>query len=383
MSTDDGLRSAPLRQRVPKAVEEARASVPLAAAGARAPLPIKNPPTLAPWPGTLDEIPERAPPGLMPGRRRLGACRGVWDPGLPQRGRRGLRGAGPQRPDSGMAIAIAQRIQGHGDAIVPHQRMGVQQLEDGQPRLDRDPQGERRVRPGLPRQAHQAPSGAAALPIIDHGGWAAEEGRHTAWTEAHLAAFDHAPAGLRCRGLCAVRPAPEEELVGLQGLQQAWGVGSNPRARCCLAGTGGREAGCVRWACRGTTAGDSGCSASPRRLPRGSRASASQVWSIRARARAVQGGASVSRTSCGCPGSGRRTSSEDVLRVWGSVRGASRSTRPARGKRCRSRPNGSEGMPVTWLCGGSGAWPGSMGRSRSSRAHAVWDARVARSKRAR
>jgi hypothetical protein len=120
MIADDSLRGTPLRQRVPKDVEDTRDIVPLAAtrSNERATLPIKNQHTVEPVPGNLDEIPEIDKPGLMRGRRRLGAFRRVGDPGLPRRVRMRLLVERHHLPDGGMAIAIAQRIQGHFHAIV-------------------------------------------------------------------------------------------------------------------------------------------------------------------------------------------------------------------------------------------------------------------------
>jgi hypothetical protein len=120
MIADDGLRGAPLRQRLPKDVEDAREILPLQAARSndRATIPIKNQHTVEPVPGNLDEIPEIDKPGLMRGRRRLRAFRRVGDPGLPRRVRMRLLGERHHLPDGGMAIAIAQRIQGHFHALV-------------------------------------------------------------------------------------------------------------------------------------------------------------------------------------------------------------------------------------------------------------------------
>ena len=57
MITDDGLRSAPLRQRLPKDVEDTREILPLEATRSndRATIPIKNQHTVEPLPGNLDE----------------------------------------------------------------------------------------------------------------------------------------------------------------------------------------------------------------------------------------------------------------------------------------------------------------------------------------
>jgi hypothetical protein len=58
MSTDDGLRGAPLRERVPKDLEDPREILPLEAARSDdgPTVSIKNQHTIEPLPGNLDEI---------------------------------------------------------------------------------------------------------------------------------------------------------------------------------------------------------------------------------------------------------------------------------------------------------------------------------------
>jgi hypothetical protein len=109
MITDDGLRGAPLRERVPKDVEDTRDIVPLEAARSddRATIPINNQHTLEPLPGNLDERPESDTPDLMRRRRRLGALSGVRNTWLPGRSRMRLLVQGDHLPDGGMARAIA------------------------------------------------------------------------------------------------------------------------------------------------------------------------------------------------------------------------------------------------------------------------------------
>jgi hypothetical protein len=120
MIAADSLRGPPLRQRLPKDVEDTRAILPLAATRSndRATIPIKHQYTVEPVPGNLDARAEIDKPGLMRGRRRLGAFRRVGDPGLSRRVRMRLLVERHHLPDGGMAIAIAQRIQGHFHAIV-------------------------------------------------------------------------------------------------------------------------------------------------------------------------------------------------------------------------------------------------------------------------
>src|SRR2546423_815536 len=188
MITDDGLRGAPLGQRLPKDVEDTREILPLEAARSddRATIPIKNQPAIEPLPGNLDKIPEIDKPGLMRGCRRLGAFRRIRDTGLPRWVRMGLLVERNHLPDGGVAIAIAQRIQGHFHAIVAQQGVVVQELEDVHHRLDRYPHSDRRVRAGLRRQPAQAQRMKATLPIIDDWDLDASEFRHPTWTEAHL-----------------------------------------------------------------------------------------------------------------------------------------------------------------------------------------------------
>ena len=169
MITDHGLRGAPLRERVPKDLEDPREILPLEAARAHdgTTIPIKNQHTIEPLPGNLDQIAQVDKPDLMGSRRLLGAFRRVWDTGLPRRVRMGLLVEGHHLPDGGMARAIAQGIQSHLHPIVAEQRIVVQQLEDVHHRLNRHPHRDRRVRAGLRRQPDQAKGGKTPLPIID------------------------------------------------------------------------------------------------------------------------------------------------------------------------------------------------------------------------
>jgi hypothetical protein len=188
-------------------------------------VPINNQPTLEPLSGHLDQRPESDTPDLRRRCRRPGACGGLRDPGLPWRARRRLLRECHPLPDRGRALAIPQRIQGHLHARVAEQRVVVQPLDDVPPRLDRHPPGARRVRPALRRQPAPAEGGKTPLPVIDHRHLDASACGHTAWTDAAIQEVDAPPARVLFCGLCAGRPAPEEERIRPSSLEHALGAG--------------------------------------------------------------------------------------------------------------------------------------------------------------
>src|SRR5262245_4735938 len=188
MGTDHSLRGTPLRERLAQDLHDPAEMSPLAAARRydRTTVSSKNQHTREPGPGNLDEISEIDEPDLVWGCRRPGAFRWGGDPRLPRRARMRLLIQGDHLPDSRMAIALAQRIQGPLHPIVAQQRVVVQELEDIHHRLDRHPHSNRRICPRLRRQPHQTQGVEAALPLIDDRHLDAEEFRHTTRTEADL-----------------------------------------------------------------------------------------------------------------------------------------------------------------------------------------------------
>jgi hypothetical protein len=154
MITDDGLGSAPLRQRVPKDLKDPRKILPLAAARTHdgPTIAIKDQNAIEPLALDLHQIPEIDKPDLMGCCRRLRAFGRIGAAFLRLWVRMGLFIERHHLPDRGMAIAIAQGIQGHLHPIVAQEGIVVQQLEDVHHRLDRHPHGDRRVGPRLRRQ---------------------------------------------------------------------------------------------------------------------------------------------------------------------------------------------------------------------------------------
>src|SRR6516165_1734715 len=127
MVTDYGTGGAPPRQGVAKDVEHTREILPLEAAGPYygATVAIKDQDTIEPLLRYLDQIPHIHKPHLMRGRGLGGAFARVRDSRLSLGAGMRVVIEGDHLPDGGVAIAIAQGIQGHLDTIVPQQRVGV------------------------------------------------------------------------------------------------------------------------------------------------------------------------------------------------------------------------------------------------------------------
>lgn len=112
MITDDFLRGAPRRQRVPQDVENPRAILPLKASRPDdgPALAIKDQPTLKPLSINLDQITQVGKPDLMGSRRLLGAFCRVRKMGLPLRVGMGRLVQSDHLPDGRVALAVAQRV---------------------------------------------------------------------------------------------------------------------------------------------------------------------------------------------------------------------------------------------------------------------------------
>jgi hypothetical protein len=74
---------------------------------------------------------------------------------------------GDHLPDRGVAVPIPQGVQRHLHAVVPQQRIVVQQLEDLHHHLNRHPAGHRCPPPWAHPQPREPAGLEAALPVID------------------------------------------------------------------------------------------------------------------------------------------------------------------------------------------------------------------------
>jgi hypothetical protein len=141
MVTDHGLRGAPPGQGVANDLEQAREMLPLEAAGADdgPTVPLKDQDALEPLALDLDQIAHIDKPDLVRDSRLLGAFTRRREPCLWLGAGVGLLIQGHHLPDCRVAVPIPQGVQRHFHAVVPQQRMVVQQLEDLHHGLDRDP----------------------------------------------------------------------------------------------------------------------------------------------------------------------------------------------------------------------------------------------------
>ena len=115
---------------------------------------------------------------------------------------------GDQLPHGRMAIAIAQGIQSHLDAVVAQQGIVVQQLEDIHQDVDGDPSGNRSVHTRPRRQTQQAEGVEPAVPIIDDRGLDRQQSGHAPRAKADLQQVDNPPAGLLFCWVFAIGPKP-------------------------------------------------------------------------------------------------------------------------------------------------------------------------------
>jgi hypothetical protein len=112
MITDDFFRGAPLRQRLPKDVEDTREILSLEASRSNdgPTIAIKNQHTIKPLSINLDQITQVGKPDLMGSRGLLGAFVRIRLAGLPLWVGMGLLIKGNHLPDRRMPIAVAQRV---------------------------------------------------------------------------------------------------------------------------------------------------------------------------------------------------------------------------------------------------------------------------------
>ena len=101
----------------------------------------------------------------------------------------GLFVEGHQLPNRGVAIPVAQGVQGHLHAVVPQQGIVVQQLEDLHHHLDGDAGADRRALPRACVQPQEPVSLEAALPVVDHVGIDRQQRGHASGAKADLEPF--------------------------------------------------------------------------------------------------------------------------------------------------------------------------------------------------
>jgi hypothetical protein len=227
MVTDHGLRGAPPGQGLAKDLEPARELLPLEAAGPdNGPtVPIKDQDAIEPWPIDLDQRAHLPTPDLGRDRRLLGAFTRRREPCRLLGAGVGLFRQGHHLPHRRVALPLPQGVQRHLHAVVPQQGMVVQHLEDLPQGLDRDPRRQGGARTAPRGQADHAQGGKAPVPGVDDGGLDGQELCHTPRAKADLQELHDPPAGLLRGGILAIRPTPQEQMVGAQGLGQTLGVG--------------------------------------------------------------------------------------------------------------------------------------------------------------
>ena len=137
----------------------------------------------------------------------------------------GLFVEGHHLPDGGVAIPIPEGVQGHLHAVVPEQRIVVQELEDLHHHLDRHAGADRRALPRAGAQPQKPIRLEAALPVIDHMGINRQQGGHAAGAKADLEQFNNPPAGLLFGRVFTIGPKADQQVLGPQGLLQALRVG--------------------------------------------------------------------------------------------------------------------------------------------------------------
>jgi hypothetical protein len=138
MIADDGLRRAPLGDRLAADVDDAGEMLAVEPAGAHegAAIAVEQEDAVEPVPPARDPIPDIDTPDLMRGRGAPGTFVGIRWACVP-RGRMRTCIEGHPLPHGGVALARPQGIPGHLHPVVPEQRMMVQALEDLHHDLDR------------------------------------------------------------------------------------------------------------------------------------------------------------------------------------------------------------------------------------------------------
>jgi hypothetical protein len=79
------------------------------------------------------------------------------------------------------------------------------------------------------------------VPGVDDGGLDGQAWRHPPRAKADLQELNDPPAGLLLRRVLAIRPKPQEQMVGAQGLGQTLGVGGRLKGQGQLLASGERR----------------------------------------------------------------------------------------------------------------------------------------------
>lgn len=185
---DDGLRRTPPRDRLAADLDDAGEilAIDTSRAHNRPTVPVEQEDTVKPMPRDLDQIPHIGVPDLMGSRGVLGTFIRIRWAMVWRRGGMGLFIEGHHLPDARVAIPIPERIQGHLRAIMPQQRIVVQELEDLHDHLDWHPGADRRVLPRAGVQSQEPFRLEAALPAVDHMRINRQQGGKPAGSEADL-----------------------------------------------------------------------------------------------------------------------------------------------------------------------------------------------------
>ena len=185
---DDGVRRAPPRDRLAADLDDAGEVLTVEAAGTHEgpAVAVEQQDAIEPVPVDLDQVPHIDTPDLM------GSGGGEGTFFSPRRVRwrcgsgMGLFVEGDHLPDRRVAIAIPQGIERHLHAVVPQQRVVVQQLEDLHHHLDGDAGADRGVLPRAGAQPQEPIGLEAALPVVDHMGINRQQRGHAPRAKADL-----------------------------------------------------------------------------------------------------------------------------------------------------------------------------------------------------
>lgn len=161
-------------------------------------------------------------------------------------------------PDARVAVPIPEGIQGHLHAVVPEERIVVEELEDLHNHLDGHPGADRRVLPRACAQPQKPLRLEAALPAVDHMGVDRQQGGDPARPEADLQQFNDPPAGLFFGRVFAIGPEADQQVFGTQGLLQAlrMGGGLEGQTELVAGGQGGEGVCWARQRWRGNASGE-------------------------------------------------------------------------------------------------------------------------------
>ena len=228
MITDDGVRRAPLGNRLAADLHHAGEMLAIDAAGPHegAAIAVTQEDAREPVPVELGQIPHIDEPELVGRCGLLRALVGVREASLSRGRRMGLFLERDHLPDRGVAIPIAQRVSGHLHAVVAQQGIGIQPWEDLHHDLDRHAGGNGGPRPRVGGQPQQPCGGEPAFPIVDHRRLEGEELGDAPGAEANFEQFNEAPAGLLLGRILPIRAKPEEHMCRAQGVGQALGQGA-------------------------------------------------------------------------------------------------------------------------------------------------------------